>query len=453
MIQPVISKYRRAKAAKWITPPLGLGMLAALAPDVEYTVTDEAVNNVNFEKHVDLVAIRTDTCVALRAYEIADTFRRRGVKVVLGGPHPTLCPEEASQHSDAVVVGEAEGLWPQLLRDCTQNKLERVYRQSEPVNLAGIPLPRRDLFDKSKYLFMNTIFATRGCPYSCSYCCIGTLLGNGLRTRPIDDILREVETLEGSTMFFIDDNLVGNPHFAKNLFKALIPYKKKWGCQATLTIAKDEELLGLAAESGCVAISTGFESASAANLAYVGKKPNVVEEYEEDVKRIHSYGIAIQGSFIFGFDHDSPEVFKLTVRLAKNLKLEAGWFAPLHAYPGTPLFGAMEKDGRILSRDWSKFTDTPGWVNFKPKLMSARELEEGVRRSWKEFYSLSSIWTRLGTKGRNRRLFWLINLGLRYYSTPIGSKLSALQRVFSLLLELAKRTSARLGKRDAVNSR
>ncbi|MFC1870496.1 B12-binding domain-containing radical SAM protein [Chloroflexota bacterium] len=448
LIQPVIAKYRQKKAVKWVTPPLGLAMLAALSPDVEYSVTDEAIDNIDFEKHFDLVGIRTDTCVSSRAYQIADVFRDRGIKVVLGGPHPSLCPEEAIQHADAVVVGEAEGIWQRLLRDCEQNKLERIYRLNEPLNLAGLPLPRRDIFNKSNYLFLNTIFATRGCSYSCSFCSIGALWGNGIRTRPIDEILHEVETLEGNTMFFIDDNLVGNPEFAKELFRALIPYKKKWGCQATLTIARDEELLRVAAESGCIAVSAGFESASAANLAYIDKNSNIVEEYEENVKIIHSYGIAIQGSFIFGLDHDDPGVFQQTVRLAQRLKLEAAWFAPLHAYPGTSLFSSMEKEGRILSRDWSKFTDAPGWVNFEPKLISAREMEAGVRYAWKKFYGFISIWKRMGIKGRNRRLFWLVNLGLRYYSTPIGSKLRLLQRVFNLFLELAKMVSARLGKRD-----
>ena len=437
LIQPALPKYLKKKPEKWIAPPLGLAIVAALT-DAECSITDEAIEAIDFNKDVDLVGIRTVTATAPHAYEIADTFRARGTKVVLGGPHPTLCPEEASQHADAVVIGEAEGVWGQLIRDFKAGKLEQIYHTNEPPSLVNLPLPRRDLFKKDKYMVTNLLFATRGCPYSCSFCSIKPLWGHTFRTRPISDVLREVETLEGEMIFFIDDNLIGNLNFAKELFRALVPYKKKWFCQASINVAKDEELLRLAAESGCFAMAIGFESLSPASLAYINKKMNVVEEYEEAVRRIHSYGIAIQGSFIFGFDEDDSRVFETVLRFTQKVGLETACFAPLTPYPGTPLFNSLKREGRILNLDWSNYADIEGGVNFEPRLMSHQELEEGLNWTWRRFYSLPSIWKRLRRPRPNLWKFWLVNLGVRYYSSSLGVKLPLLAKLFGLFLRWAK---------------
>ena len=258
------TKENPKKRMKILTPPLGMATVAALTPPgFEISLTDENVTTVDFEKEVDLVGITALTCTVHRAYQIADTFRNRGVKVVMGGIHPSIMPEEASQHADAVVVGEAEGIWTDVIEDFKANKLRRIYRQDKLPNLVGLPIPRRDLYAKGAYYFRNTLWATRGCPYSCSFCSVSTIYGRKYRCRPVNEIIKEIETLDRSKIIgFVDDNIVGNPRFTKRLFRALIPYKIKWVAQCSVTIASDDELLKLAADSGCIELFIGFESLS-----------------------------------------------------------------------------------------------------------------------------------------------------------------------------------------------
>jgi len=318
---------RRRK--KGLIPPLGLAMVAAVTPqEVEVSLTDENVTDINFQKEIDLVGITALTVTAPRAYEIADNFRARGVKVILGGTHPSALPDEASQHADAIVIGEAEGIWPNLVNDLKANRLQRVYRQSERPSLVNLPIPRRDLFAKGAYYVTNTISTTRGCPYSCSFCSVTSFFGHTYRCRPVEEVLKEIETLnQKEFIVFVDDNIVGNPKFAEELFRALIPYKIKWVSQASVTVARNDELLRLAAASGCVDLFIGFETLSPANLAAVGKKVNIVDEYETVIKKIRSHGIAIHGFFILGLDEDDEEVFERTLHFAQKMRLESAQFA------------------------------------------------------------------------------------------------------------------------------
>ncbi|MDY6834593.1 MAG: radical SAM protein [Chloroflexota bacterium] len=435
LVQPALSKFLTKRPSKWIAPPLGLATLASLNPDSECHITDEAIENIDFDKDIDIVAIRTVTATSLHAYEIADKFRLRGVKVILGGPHPTLCPEEAADHADAVVIGEAEASWQQLISDLKNTNLQRIYRPSQLPSLADMPLPRRDLYKKDRYFVTTTLSATRGCPYSCSFCSITPLWGHSFRTRPVDDVLQEIEALNSKMIFFIDDNLVGNPQYAKDLFRELAAYKKKWFCQASITVARDQELLRLAAKAGCIAMAVGFESISSQNLAYVNKKTNVVEEYEHAVKQIHSYGIAIHGSFMFGFDEDDKGIFDRTLQFIQKVGLETACFAPITPYPGTPLFDSMEREGRILNRDWFNYADIDGGVNFQPKLMTAQELTDGMNSIWKDLWSLPSIWKRFHRRNPfHAWQFALLNLGIRYFSSSLSSSLAPIQNFFGMLL-------------------
>ena len=396
-------------------------MVAALTPpEVEVSLTDENVRPIDFQKAPDLVGITALTATAQRAYDIADVFRARGVKVILGGIHPSFLPEEASQHADSVVIGEAEGVWPNLLEDFRANKLQKVYRQPERPSLVGLPIPRRDLFDEGAYFVSHTLQTTRGCPYSCAFCSVTSFFGRSYRCRPVEEVLREIETLKDRRFIaFIDDNIVGNPRFAKELFRALVPYKIKWVAQASVTIAGDEELLRLAAASGCVDLLIGFESLSPANLASVGKRTNVVEEYENIIRRVHSHGIAVHGFFIFGLDEDNEDVFKRTVRFAQKMRLETAGFDFLTPYPGTALRESLDKAGRIIARDWSRY----GYeVLFEPKLMSREMLLRGHTWAWREFYSLPSIWKRVGVARRNLAPLWAVNLAYRSHlrANPAG---------------------------------
>ena len=400
------------KRKKALAPPLGLAMVAALTPPVvEVSLIDENITAVDFHMETDLVGITAMTITAQRAYEIADTFRARGVKVVLGGIHPSVMPEEASQHADAVVIGEAEGIWPGLIEDFKANRLQRVYRQPERPSLLGLPVPRRDLFTPGAYFARHTISTSRGCPYSCSFCSVTSFFGHTYRCRPVEEIIREVEALEDRRfIFFVDDNIVGNPKFAKELFRALIPYKIKWIAQASVTIARDDELLRLAAASGCIYLAIGFESLSPANLAAVGKKINVADEYENVVRKIHSHGIAVHGLFILGLDEDDEGIFQRTVRFSQRVRLESAQFAWPVPYPGTALYESLDKAGRILTKDWSQYESN---VVFEPNKMSRETLHKGRDWARRELYGLHSIWRRVGVVRRNFAVPWAANLYYR----------------------------------------
>jgi radical SAM superfamily enzyme YgiQ (UPF0313 family) len=409
------------KRKKAIIPPLGLAMVAALTPpEVEVSLTDENVTVIDFQKETDLVGITALTITAQRAYEIADTFRARGVKVVLGGIHPSVLPEEARQHADAIVIGEAESVWPKVIEDFKANKLQGVYQQLERPSLVGLPIPRRDLFANGAYYVTNTLSTTRGCPYSCSFCSVTSFFGHTYRCRPVEEVLKEIETLDQRKVIgFVDDNIVGNPKFAKELFRALLPYKIKWVSQASVTIARDDELLKLAVASGCIALLIGFETLSPANLAAVGKKVNIVDEYETVIKKIHSHGIAIHGFFILGLDEDDESVFERTLHFAQKMRLESAQFAWPVPYPGTALCESLDKTGRVVTKDWSRYESN---LVFEPKLMSREMLQQRRDWVWRKFYSLPSIWRRVGLARRNLIALWVINL---YYRAFWRRKLKA----------------------------
>ncbi|MBI2850960.1 MAG: B12-binding domain-containing radical SAM protein [Chloroflexi bacterium] len=415
LIAPAISGNRR-KLKKVLVPPLGLGMIAALTPpDVEVSLIDENVAAIDFQEDTDLVGITVLTITAQRAYEIADIFRDRGIKVVLGGIHASFLPDEASQHADSVVIGEAEETWPRLIADFKANRLQKKYEQGERKPLNNLPVPRRDLFARGSYLIKNTLAATRGCPYSCSFCSVSSFFGRTYRCRPVQDVISELDTFDGGKyFFFVDDNIIGNTKFAKELFRAMIPYKIQWFGQASVTIAKDDELLELAAASGCIGLLMGFESISPANLASVGKKINIVDEYQAVIRKIHSKGIGIHGFFITGLDGDKEDIFERTVRFAQKMKLESAGFAYPMPLPGTEFYDSMDKEGRIITKEWSRYADE---IVFEPKLMSRQMLRRGHKWASQEFFRLPSILKRLGLARRNLGLLWAINLGWRaHYS-------------------------------------
>lgn len=410
-----------------IAPPLSLGILAGLSPaGSEITITDENVSPIDWQKPTDLVAISCTTPTALRAYEIADRFRERGVKVVLGGLHPSALPAEAGQHADAVVVGEAEGQWPRLLADLENGRLRPVYRRDDYPDLADVPLPRRDLFPAGAYVFPDTIYTTRGCPYGCSFCSVTTFFGGTYRSRPVEEVTAEIDAMgRPRIVFFLDDNVAANPGRAKRLFRALAPYKMRWFGQADINVARDEELLALAAASGCVLLLIGIESLSPTNLRTYGKRANKAEEYEAALARIHAHGIAVFGAFLLGLDDDTEDVFETTVRFARRTRLEAAQFNIPAPYPGTPLHAALEREGRILTRNWAEYSSDR--VVFEPVGMSARRLQEGHDWIWREFYSMGSVWERIGLAHRDALLMWALNLNFqrghlaRYLLRPLAS--------------------------------
>ena len=402
-------------------PPLNLGILAALTPlDVEVTLTDENVQPIDFSLTPDLVGITCMTATAPRAYEIARRFRERGAKIVLGGIHPSSVPEEAARHADAVCVGEAEGYWRELVEDVRKGRLKPVYRSERPDPFT-IPISRRDLFPEEGYLVRSTVQTTRGCPFSCDFCSVTNFFGHTYRCRKVGEVLEEISHIKDRIVAFVDDNIVGTPRRAKEFFKSLVPLKIRWFSQGSITMAEDEELLGLAKESGCIGMFMGFESLSQENLKAVGKKINLAERFERAIQKIHSFGIAIEGAFIYGLDEDDPSIFERTVAFARRMKLEAVQFGILTPLPGTGLFRKLQGEGRIFDRNWAHYDISR--VVFKPKRMTAQELQDGYNWSYRNFYSLPSIFERLGVFRRDLGFLWKLNLAYRQYArglSPLG---------------------------------
>ena len=380
-------------------PNLGLPILAALSPpDVEISITDDLLTPIDLEKdlkEVDLVGITVLTKTALRAYEIADGYRKKGIPVVLGGIHPTALPEEAKEHADSVVTGEAEEVWPSLIEDFRIGNLKSFYRQERFTELSKIPRPRREILPRKGYFPLDVIQATRGCPFRCEFCSVRKFFGDTYRFRPIPEVVEEMKTLRHRLIMFNDDNIIGNPFYSKELLKALIPLKKKWIGQASLSGLRDAENVALLAKSGCIGLLIGFESLSKSNLIQSQKYQNDPTEYREVIHTLHRFGITIWGSFIFGFDEDDPSIFEETVAFAIQTKLFSVVFALLTPYPETAFYQRVKEEGRLVQDQWwlleRQEESAPFFI---PKKMSSEVLREGWKRAWKEFYSFPSIWKR-----------------------------------------------------------
>ena len=370
--------------------PIGLMYVAASTPeDVEIAITDEHIETINFDKPVDLVGITSMTAEINRAYEIADEYRRRGVKVVMGGIHPSTLPHEAIQHSDSVVIGEAEGSWQNVINDFKKGCLKKFYSLDIRPSLDNLAFPRRDLVKGKKYLTKNIIQTTRGCPFSCTFCTVTNFFGNTYRYRPVKDVISEVESLDGNFTVFIDDNILANPKRAKELFTALIPYKKRWVSQSSINLAKDKEALALAEKSGCIGMFIGFESISQESLQAIKKSTNQVSTMRDSIKRIHDHGVLIEGAFIFGLEEDNRDSLLRTLDFAMEMRFSAVNFFVLTPFPGTQIREQIEKDGRIIEKDWSKYNNFT--VVFKPKNMTPKELQDMAIFAKQQFYSYPSI--------------------------------------------------------------
>ncbi len=395
-------------------PYLSTAVIGALTPPVhEVSIADENLSPLDFSDKPDLVAITVLTPLAPRAYQIADEYRRKGVKVVLGGFHPTWLPEEALSHADAVVIGEAEGVWGGLLKDAEAGSLKKTYKSDTRPEASVLPAARRELLDGKGYFFTNILQTTRGCPFDCKFCSVTAFYGGTYRFRPVADIEKEIQgfTKGAGFVLFVDDNIVGNPAYAKRLFSMLKDYKKKWMSQASTTITKDPELLKLASESGCHGLFMGFESLTQENLDMMGKKMNAIEKYKDVISKLHDHGIGVHGSFILGYDHDDASVFDRLLDFTRNVRLDAAFMPVLTPFPGTEIHKQLESEGRIINRDWSLYDMEH--VVFRPKKMTPEELQEGHDRTNREFYSASNILRRIGTLRRSLWIFGPMNLDLR----------------------------------------
>lgn len=406
-----------------LLPPQSLLLLAALTPPRHTTeLADENIKTYSYDDRPDLVAIPVYIATANRAYAIADHYRARGIPVVMGGIHATCRPEEVQQHTDSVVIGEADALWPQLLDDLEQGRLQRVYQNSEPVTLEQLPIAARPLCDARYYASVNAMRTSRGCPYTCKFCYQSAFYRErGVRHQPIPQIIEDITSMQTRHVFFLDDNLTGDKQFAKKLFTNLIPLGITWSGAATINIGKDMELLQLAYASGCRSLFIGFESISQANLTENGKLQNTTAAYDQLVENIHQQGIMINGSFIFGMDHDTPDVFENTVQWIVRQRIETATFHILTPYPGTPLFDELEQAGRIIDYDWDHYNTAH--AVFQPRNMTPQELEAGYLWAYQAVYSWKNILARLPSEAALRWPYLGFVLGYKKFA-PLTNWLS-----------------------------
>ncbi len=373
-------------------PIITLPHLAAITPrNHEVYIVNENYEEIDFDADVDLVGITCYTMTAPRVYEIADEFRRRGKTVVLGGYHPTAVPQEAIQHADSIVFGMAEANWPKLLHDFEQGTLKKYYERDSSFDIAAVPPLRRDLIKHNP--FLGALQTTKGCTNKCEFCAISSFCGSWLKQRPIKDVVKEIKEMPNRLFIIHDPHLTINPKYARNLFKELIAQKvrKTWVANGTTNVlAKvDDEFLQLAQKAGCVEWFVGFESVSQKALNNIKKTHNKVKDFQKMIKRVHKHGMTIQGGIIFGFDEDDNSIFDTTLEKMHELEIDVVEINILTPYPGTPLYTKLEREGRILTKDWTRYNQVD--VVFQPKQMSVEELKNGARKVAKEFYSWPNL--------------------------------------------------------------
>ena len=393
-------------------PEIALLCIAAVTPDEhEVTITEEETEPLDFDAACDLVGITCMTATAPRAYEIASEFRKRGKTVVLGGIHPTVLPFEAIDFCDCVVTGEAEPVWGQLLKDFENGCLQKFYHGGAAENLDSFPLPRRDLIKSGIVLGIEPIVTSRGCPYSCEFCSVWKFFGRKIRHVSVENVINDMKNAKTSRFMFLDDNIVGDPVYAKSLFLALKEMDVKWVGQASISFSKNEELLKLAHESGCKGLFFGVESVSEEKIKRMSKSMKSQQETIDAIKRIMGYGIYFHASLVFGFDDDDLSVFDETLEFLNKTKIPSATFNILTPYPGTDLYEKFKAQERLITENWGFYDHCT--VTYRPENMTIDELYNGYEYVKKNYYSLNRIVSRLPANFRNPLIFTIANIGLK----------------------------------------
>ncbi len=395
-------------------PSLSLAALAAVTPtEWEIALWDENIEPALPATDADLVAITAMTPQAPRAYALAARFRAAGKTVVMGGFHASNLPDEALEHVESVVVGEGELIWPRLLADFQNGRLQPLYRSDALIEMTAIPVARRELFGGKKYLFTNTLQTTRGCPFDCEFCSVTAFYGRKYRKRPVEGVLAELDELrkKNSFAFFVDDNLVADRRYAMELFAGMRGMGFKWLSHAPIDFADDREFIRAAGEAGCVGLFVGFESLNQEALRAMGKVTNTAQSYLDDARVFRDHGIGILGSFVLGNDSDTPDIFPQLLRFCEEARIEAAIFPILTPYPGTEVRRRLEAEGRILSNAWEDYDMEH--VTFQPKGMTVTELQEGYDWLNRSFYSFGSMYKRIWKLHRSVQVFAPMNIGFR----------------------------------------
>ncbi len=399
--------------------PLMLGVLAGLTPqDVEVVLYDDRMESIPYDEPTDLVAITVETYTARRAYEIAAEYRQRGVKVIMGGMHVSLLPDEVMLHADSIFIGDAETLWAQVVQDAQHGRLQRMYQAAPGIAQLGGTLPRRDLYQGKGYLPLSLMQFSRGCRFACSFCAVSEYFERRHYIRCIDEVLREIEQQERKFLFFVDDNIASDTGKLKELCRALIPMKVRWISQASLNITQDAELMRLMADSGCLGHVMGFESITPASLRDAKKSPNIpgFSNYRHEVKVLRDHGMQVWAAFTLGYDNDSYDSILDTMEFALSNRFTFAAFNILMPYPGTPLYKKLQSENRLLydGQWWLHPEYRFNQAAFVPKNMTADELTEACHLARNKFNSLPSLLYRFSDVKTNLSSLWRAAAYWRY---------------------------------------
>lgn len=402
----------------WQMEPLPPAVIAGLTPrEVEIRFYDDRMERIPYDEPADMVGISVETYTAKRSYQIASEYRRRGVPVVMGGFHASLCPEEVSQYADAVVVGEAEEVWAQVLRDAERGTLQTFYRSAGRPSLGNIR-PDRSIYAGKSYLPIGLVEAGRGCHFVCDFCAVQTVFNHSQTRRPARDIFSELERMRDKPLiFFVDDNITSNMSQAKEFFRELKKLRIRWVSQASINAAHDEEFLQLIKESGCQGVLIGFESLNQANLKKMNKGFNLMQGgYEKALANLGKYNIRLYITFVFGYDEDTEASFPETVSFALKHQFYIAAFNHLTPFPGTPLYQRLQQGGRLLyDRWWLDDRYSYNMIPFQPAHMTPERLQRGCVEARAEFYSYRNIWRRgFNAVNRSSSAMWWHYYGINY---------------------------------------
>ncbi len=397
--------------------PLTLTTLAALVPedvDVEVKIYDETAEKIPLDIDAELIGITCITGTAPRCYAFGDYFRKKGKTVFMGGVHPSMLPDEAAQHADVIFTGFSEQTFPQFIYDYLRGDFRKLYQQNDDFTIEGRPIPRRELLNAKRYITTKTVEAIRGCCHTCSFCAYPAAFGKTVYKRPVKEVVAEIEALNTKHVTFPDVNLITDRAYAIELFTALIPLKIIWLGLVTSSVGIDDELMEVFRKSGCRGLLIGFESITQESQQYIHKGVNRVDSYVALMEKLHDNGILVQGCFAFGGDEEDESVFDRTVEMIIKAKIDLPRFSILTPFPKTQYYMQLEKEGRIIERNWAMY-DVQHCV-FSPRKMTKEQLEEGTDRAWRSAYSTGNIMKRLAPFVHSPWLSLPLNMGYKGYA-------------------------------------